>query len=187
MRREPLSGSRRGHQVAMWIATFATLAACSHSTSTPMSRTASGSSATGARAFSGHYLVTSTVTSAGGGYGETVGTSSRYAWTATPSCASGYCAVNVRSSTGSTYRFTFSDGAFHGLGHGTVQCYNTKRDVPTGQTGASRLSANLVPIPGGSPIAALRGTVHLATRACTAITGTGTFDYVLTRTGPPAT
>lgn len=133
--------------------------------------------------FSGTYVVVSKVTSATGSYGEEVGSVSTYTWHAVPGCASSACYVSTTSSSSSHYRFTYAAGVFHGVGAGTATCFDQTTSQPTGETVSSALTASLKAASTSTPIARMTGSVSLSTPGCGGATGSGRFDYTLTRTG----
>jgi hypothetical protein len=135
-------------------------------------------------AFSGTYQVKTVVTATSGDYGESIGSVEYFTWQAVPDCSGQSCVIRVTSSSGSHTTFTYHDGAFDGIGHGSADCVNGLTGEPTGQNDPSTLRDTLVPATSASPAQSLSGVVHLSMpTGCGGISGTGTFSYKLTRIG----
>jgi hypothetical protein len=132
-------------------------------------------------AFDGTYQVRSAVTGVTGNYAETVGMVHYYTWHAVPDCTSRSCVVRVTSSTGSRTVFTYSNGEFHGVGHGSAACYDLSTGELTGAHDETTLDDTLVPATTSSPVTSLVGVVHLTLAGTCGDSGTGTFRYTLTR------
>ena len=117
-----------------------------------------------------------------GDYGESVGAVNLFTWQAIPDCDGQSCVVKVTSSTGSHTLFTYSNGKFLGSGHGSATCIDPSTGAPTGSD-PTTLQDTLLPTRTSSPITSLTGVMHLTTAGICGGSGTGIFDYTLTRTG----
>jgi hypothetical protein len=170
---------------------FLAAAGCGSSASPPSPASGAGKSAqvTASErrttlAFSGTYKVKSVITATTGNYAASVGAVHYYTWQAVPECSGQSCVVSDASSTGSHTTFAYSDGAFHGVGHGSASCRNPSTGQPTGAFAPTILHDTLVPAMTSSPITSLTGVVHLtAAGLCNHDGTTATFRYTLTRTG----
>ena len=119
----------------------------------PSASSASPSStALPAPAFSGQYALTSVVTgnTAPGVFYKldkalVVGYTSTATWTVTPNCPTGTCAATAKSSSGSTYPFTYKDGVWSGRLVQNVRCVDSNTGKPVKQKSKITVTYRLAP------------------------------------------